>query len=243
MSQPPGQENLVAWAHPLLACKEGLKFIIDPSVGSDVPYDSVAKVAAIASMCVQPEVSHRPFMGEIVQALKLVSNECDEARELDSRSSSQGLSIDLDVEDSVVSGQLWGTFQNQALVPNYDSEPDIERGLPVSDLLSTSVGYGRQGCESLRRCSSGPLRQVRGRELLRKMSLTGESVSDERGTIFEMWPVLHKNKNGWWPCENLELQNKRLSWNAEYQNPSLQGSSSIVSDELQHIITSNKGRR
>ncbi|KAJ6746423.1 PROTEIN KINASE SUPERFAMILY PROTEIN [Salix koriyanagi] len=217
VSQPPGQENLVAWAHPLLTSKEGLKFIIDPSLGSDVPFDSVAKVAAIASMCVQPEVSHRPFMGEIVQALKLVSNECDEARELDSRSSSQGLSIDLDVEDSVVSGQLW-------------------------DLFSASVGYGRQGCGSLRRCSSGPLRKVKGRELLRKMSLTGESVS-ERGTIFEMWPVLHKNKNGWWPCENLELQNKRLSWNAEYQNPSLQGSSSIVSDELQHIITSNKGRR
>ncbi|KAJ6698880.1 hypothetical protein OIU79_012212 [Salix purpurea] len=214
----------------------------DPSLGSDVPFDSVAKVAAIASMCVQPEVSHRPFMGEIVQALKLVSNECDEARELDSRSSSQGLSIDLDVEDSVVSGQLWGTFQNQALVPNYDSEPDIERGLPFSDLFSASAGYGKQGCGSLRRCSSGPLRKVRRRELLRKMSLTGESVS-ERGTIFEMWPVLHKNKNGWWPCENLELQNKRLSWNAEYQNPSLQGSSSIVSDELQHIITSNKGRR
>uniref|UniRef100_A0A6N2MQ45 non-specific serine/threonine protein kinase n=1 Tax=Salix viminalis TaxID=40686 RepID=A0A6N2MQ45_SALVM len=52
MSQPPGQENLVAWAHPLLTSKEGLKFIIDPSLGSDVPYDSVAKVAAIASMCV-----------------------------------------------------------------------------------------------------------------------------------------------------------------------------------------------
>ncbi|KAJ6331090.1 hypothetical protein OIU76_009644 [Salix suchowensis] len=187
MSQPPGQDNLVAWAHPLLTSKEGLKFIIDPSLGSDVPFDSVAKVAAIASMCVQPEVSHRPFMGEIVQALKLVSNECDEARELDSRSSSQGLSIDLDVEDSVVSGQLWGTFQNQALVPNYDSEPDIERGLPFSDLFSASAGYGRQGCGSLRRCSSGPLRKVRGRELLRKMSLTGESVS-ERGTIFEMWP-------------------------------------------------------
>ncbi|KAJ6381888.1 hypothetical protein OIU77_030525 [Salix suchowensis] len=187
MSQPPGQDNLVAWAHPLLTSKEGLKFIIDPSLGSDVPFDSVAKVAAIASMCVQPEVSHRPFMGEIVQALKLVSNECDEARELDSRSSSQGLSIDLDVEDSVVSGQLWGTFQNQALVPNYDSEPDIERGLPFSDLFSASAGYGRQDCGSLRRCSSGPLRKVRGRELLRKMSLTGESVS-ERGTIFEMWP-------------------------------------------------------
>uniref|UniRef100_A0A3N7GLA7 Protein kinase domain-containing protein n=1 Tax=Populus trichocarpa TaxID=3694 RepID=A0A3N7GLA7_POPTR len=190
MSQPPGQENLVTWARPLLTSKEGLKLIIDPSLGSDVPFDSVAKVAAIASMCVQPEVSNRPFMGEVVQALKLVSNECDEAKELDSRSSSQGLSIDMDAEVSAVSGQLRGAFQNHALVLNYDSEPDIERGLPVSDLLSTSVGYGREGCGSLRRCSSGPLRKVRGRELLRKMRLTGETVS-ERGTIFKMWPGSH----------------------------------------------------
>jgi hypothetical protein len=35
-------------------------------VKSDQP-----KVAAIASMCVQPEVDQRPFMGEVVQALKL----------------------------------------------------------------------------------------------------------------------------------------------------------------------------
>jgi hypothetical protein len=129
-------------------------------------------------------------MSEVVQALKLVSNECDEAKELDSRSSSQGLSIDMDAEVSAVSGQLRGAFQNHALVLNYDSEPDIERGLPVSDLLSTSVGYGREGCGSLRRCSSGPLRKVRGRELLRKMRLTGETVS-ERGTIFKMWPGSH----------------------------------------------------
>ncbi|KAE8675334.1 Receptor-like serine/threonine-protein kinase ALE2 [Hibiscus syriacus] len=54
--QPPGQENLDAWARPLLTAKE----------------------AAIASMCVQPEASNRPFMGEIVQALRLICNEFDE---------------------------------------------------------------------------------------------------------------------------------------------------------------------
>ncbi|KAI3988647.1 hypothetical protein MKX01_027011 [Papaver californicum] len=32
----------------------------------------VGNVAAIASMCVQPEVTHRPFMGGVVQALKLM---------------------------------------------------------------------------------------------------------------------------------------------------------------------------
>ncbi|KAJ6674303.1 hypothetical protein OIU85_013215 [Salix viminalis] len=190
MSQPPGQENLVAWARPFLTTKEGLEVIIDPTLAPDVPFDSVAKVAAIASMCVQPEVSHRPFMSEVVQALKLVSNECDEARELHSRSSSQDLSICMDAEASAVSGHLWDSLQSQALVQNYDSEPDIERGLVVSDFFSTSVGYGKQGSGSLRRCSSGPLKSGRGRRLLQRMRLTRESVS-ERGTIFKMWPGSH----------------------------------------------------
>eukprot|EP00258_Populus_trichocarpa_P030011 XP_024446030.1 receptor-like serine/threonine-protein kinase ALE2 isoform X8 [Populus trichocarpa] len=190
MSQPPGQENLVAWARPFLTTKEGLEVIIDPTLATDVPFDSVAKVAAIASMCVQPEVSHRPFMSEVVQALKLVSNECDEAKELDSRSSSQDLSIYMDAEVSAVSGQLRDSLRSQALVHNYDSEPDIERGLVDSYFFSTSDGCGRQGSGSLRRCSSGPLKTGRGRELFQRMRLTGESVS-ERGTIFKMWPGSH----------------------------------------------------
>ncbi|KAF3563353.1 hypothetical protein DY000_02017492, partial [Brassica cretica] len=65
MTQPPGQENLVSWTRSLLTSREGLEAIIDQSLGQpEIPFDSIAKVAAIASMCVQPEVSHRPFMGE-----------------------------------------------------------------------------------------------------------------------------------------------------------------------------------
>jgi len=78
MLRPPGQENLVTWARPLLTSKEGLEAIVDPSLGTSFSFDSLAKVAAIASMCVQPEVSQRPFMGEVVQALKLVFNESNE---------------------------------------------------------------------------------------------------------------------------------------------------------------------
>ncbi|XP_039041116.1 receptor-like serine/threonine-protein kinase ALE2 [Hibiscus syriacus] len=76
--QPPGQENLAAWARPLLTAKEGLETVIDPSIKSDISFDSISKVATIASMCVQPEASNRPFMGEIVQALRLICNEFDE---------------------------------------------------------------------------------------------------------------------------------------------------------------------
>ncbi|KAF5956945.1 hypothetical protein HYC85_004170 [Camellia sinensis] len=99
LSQPPGQENLVTWARALLTTREGLETIIDPYLKSDIPFDSTAKVAAIVSMCVQPEVSHRPFMGEVVQALKLVCNELDETKETISRSCSQdGLSVNVDTK-------------------------------------------------------------------------------------------------------------------------------------------------
>ncbi|RDX84588.1 Receptor-like serine/threonine-protein kinase ALE2, partial [Mucuna pruriens] len=177
MSQPPGQENLVAWARPLLSSEEGLEAVIDPCLGTDVSSDSVAKVAAIASMCVQPEVSDRPFMGEVVQALKLVCNECDEAREAGSSYSSLDLSN---------SRQLSDNFQGQFSATNYDSAVDIENGLSVSELFGSSTRYGRQASGSFRRHSySGPLSTGRSKRLwqiIRKLS--GGSVS-EHGTVFK----------------------------------------------------------
>ncbi|KAL2540706.1 Receptor-like serine/threonine-protein kinase ALE2 [Abeliophyllum distichum] len=78
MSQPPGQENLVTWARSLLTSREGLEQLVDPSLAGTYDFDDMAKVAAIASMCVHPEVTKRPFMGEVVQALKLIYNDADE---------------------------------------------------------------------------------------------------------------------------------------------------------------------
>lgn len=45
---------------------------MDPSLPVGYDFEKLAKAAAIASMCVHVEVSHRPFMGEVVQALKLI---------------------------------------------------------------------------------------------------------------------------------------------------------------------------
>ncbi|KAJ7977144.1 Receptor-like kinase [Quillaja saponaria] len=78
MSQPPGQENLVTWARPLLTSREGVEQLVDPTLAGSCDFDDMAKVASIASMCVHPEVTHRPFMGEVVQALKLIYNDTDE---------------------------------------------------------------------------------------------------------------------------------------------------------------------
>ncbi|CAN6680854.1 unnamed protein product [Malus baccata var. baccata] len=188
MSQPPGEENLVAWARPLLTCKEGLEAIIDPHLGSEVPFESIAKVAAIASMCVQPEVSHRPFMGEVVQALKLVCNEFDEAKELGSRSSSRDdLSIDVADDTNTTSGRLADTFQNRYSMLTYDSDLETEREASLLRMLSTSMGTGRLDTESFRRhSSSGPLGTGRSKQLWEKLRSSGGSVS-EHGFMFKLF--------------------------------------------------------
>ncbi|KAJ0963670.1 hypothetical protein J5N97_028792 [Dioscorea zingiberensis] len=81
MSQSQGPENLVTWARPLLTSREGVQQLLDPSLCGNYDFHNVAKVAAIASMCVHTEASQRPFMGEVVQALKLICNDMDETCE------------------------------------------------------------------------------------------------------------------------------------------------------------------
>lgn len=193
MSLPPGQENLVSWARPFLTTKEGLEFIVDPSLGPDFPVDSITKVAAIASMCVQPEVSHRPFMGEVVQALKLVCNECDETKDLESQSCNQEdllSSSDVDARFSTASGHTMDPLHAHSPRSNTDCELDLERGHSMSDLLSSSMRYGMR-CESGSlgiHSRSGTLRTGKARRLWRKMTqLSGGSVS-EHGVLFRLWP-------------------------------------------------------
>lgn len=191
MSRPPGQENLVTWARPLLTSKEGLEQMTDESLGPDFPFDSIAKVAAIASMCVQPEVSHRPFMGEVVQALKLVCNECDATRDLGSRSLSRDdLSIDLDTGRlRNNSGHLPDPLQTRSPLSDYLSALDVERGIPVSELFSADARLGRTDSESFRRhSSSGPLRSARVLPIWQRMRrLSGGSLS-EHIILSRSWP-------------------------------------------------------
>ncbi|KAG8077710.1 hypothetical protein GUJ93_ZPchr0007g5560 [Zizania palustris] len=161
MLRPPGQENLVAWACPYLTSRDGLETIIDPSLGGSIAFDSIVKVAAIASMCVQPEVDQRPFMGEVVQALKLVCNEGSEFNE--SRSFSQDLHI-----------------QGSEIISRASLDMDVEPVLSA-ELFNASTRYNTLDASgSFRRySSSGPLRVGRtGHNRERGLS-TG--ISSEHG--------------------------------------------------------------
>ncbi|KAI3447134.1 hypothetical protein Pfo_003799 [Paulownia fortunei] len=193
MSQPPGQENLVSWARPLLTSREGLESIIDQCLVPELHFDSIAKVAAIASMCVQPEVSHRPFMGEVVQALKLVCNECDGMKELPSSSASQeDLSIVMEARNSTNSDRLPAPLLTPSTVSDYDYRLDVERDLSMSELLSSSAKFGRQDSESFRRySSSGPLRTGKAKPLWKTMRQLSRGSVSEHGVLYKLWPGSH----------------------------------------------------
>ncbi|GKC27081.1 receptor-like serine/threonine-protein kinase ALE2 [Tanacetum coccineum] len=167
--QPPGQENLVAWARPLLTNREALELIIDPDImNSNTPFDSILKVAAIASMCVQPEVSHRPFMGEVVQALKLVCNEFDEIREMTSGSYSRDDDLDFEPMDQPES--------HHHEMSGYDSKI----GLSATDLRSTIEKVEGLESESFRRQSnSAPLKMGKRKQFWQRLrGLSRGSMSD-----------------------------------------------------------------
>ncbi|XWS20136.1 hypothetical protein CRYUN_Cryun31cG0074700 [Craigia yunnanensis] len=157
LSQPPGQENLVSWARPLLTAKEGLETAIDSAIKSDNSFDSIAKVAAIASMCVQPEVSHRPFMGEVVQALKLVCNEFDE-KEVESKVGIQDFPTTVDSKVSRLSSEPVEASETYQPVPGYDFSHESKIALSASDFLSIPLGLEEQEPGPFRRHScAGPL--------------------------------------------------------------------------------------
>ncbi|KAI3832415.1 hypothetical protein MKX03_020649, partial [Papaver bracteatum] len=191
MSQPQGQENLVSWARPFLTSKEGLEMIIDPSLGSNVTFDSVGKVAAIASMCVQPEVTHRPFMGEVVQALKLVCNECDESKAGGSESCGQeDVSVaDMETRTSSDSSQLPDSSSRARYsLPDDSPSPDTRSGLSLSasDVFG-SARVGRRESASFRRySSSGPLRTGRSRNFWERVRGLSRGTVSEHGIAFRL---------------------------------------------------------
>lgn len=168
MSQPLGSENLVTWARPLLTNREGLQQLIDPSMPAGYDFEKLAKAAAIASMCVHVEASHRPFMGEVVQALKLIYNDNDEI----CSGSFGGATEESPWNDAATPPRL-GLASPWASCPtmDYSSDPANEatgrRPLSTSSLVLDKI-------ESLAMYDwSGPLR-TKGRNFYRLRGSTSE---------------------------------------------------------------------
>ncbi|KAM3327471.1 PTI1-like tyrosine-protein kinase 1 isoform X1 [Capsicum chacoense] len=67
-TMPRGQQSLVTWATPRLS-EDKVKQCIDPKL-KEVPGKGVAKMAAVAALCVQYEAEFRPNMSIVVKALQ-----------------------------------------------------------------------------------------------------------------------------------------------------------------------------
>ncbi|XP_054780849.1 receptor-like serine/threonine-protein kinase ALE2 isoform X2 [Prosopis cineraria] len=173
-SQPPGQENLVTWIRPLLTSKDGLQMIIDPVVKSEITDDSVVKVAAIASMCIQLEVSQRPFMGEVVQALKLVCSELEEKSTRRLRSfREEGPQANVDEQSSRISGDIVDFSDHKSKV-----------ALSTSEFFSTSGQYFKS---FKRHSTSGPLTTGKKKHFWQKLRSLSRGSMSEHGSSAQRW--------------------------------------------------------
>ncbi|KAJ3672848.1 hypothetical protein LUZ60_006222 [Juncus effusus] len=72
-TMPKGQQSLVTWATPRLS-EDKVKQCIDPRLNNDYPPKAVAKMAAVAALCVQYEADFRPNMTIVVKALQPLLN-------------------------------------------------------------------------------------------------------------------------------------------------------------------------
>ncbi|OEL29659.1 Receptor-like serine/threonine-protein kinase ALE2, partial [Dichanthelium oligosanthes] len=185
ISESKDPENLVTWARPLLNHKEGLEKLIDPSLDGKFNFDNVAKVASIASMCVHTDPSQRPFMGEVVQALKLIYNDPDEACD-DSYSPRNSSDQDGDYEGGLVfeSGS-WGIGASGCL--------DYRNSLPFVT-MDYSSGRLEGPCDTRTALSAGshvqsPVMQNRSGPLRMKKKLA--SFYRSRGSISEHGHLPH----------------------------------------------------
>lgn len=66
---PRGQQSLVTWATPKLS-EDKVRQCVDARLGNDYPPKAVAKLAAVAALCVQYEADFRPNMSIVVKALQ-----------------------------------------------------------------------------------------------------------------------------------------------------------------------------
>lgn len=209
MSQPQGQENLVTWARPLLTTKEGLELLVDPNLRNKFPFDNYARVAAIASMCVQPEVSHRPFMSEVVQSLKSVYDDSDPS-EIGSNEDSSNLN-----RNATPTDPRTRFLPNPSFISiDYDSGPQARdmdgRPLSASAVLSGSGRFIRQLSGSFRRHSaSGPLKTSTGQKPSAWYRFRGPKVTrSDHGVARHDNRLSHRDYSNPWPWRS----HKGLMW-------------------------------
>ncbi|XP_024377051.1 receptor-like serine/threonine-protein kinase ALE2 isoform X2 [Physcomitrium patens] len=163
-SRPPGEENIVAWARPLIEKRNKLHELADPRMGGNYPPEDFARVAIIAGTCVAPEWSDRPTMGEVVQQLKAItgSHVYTFSRDADRSMSSEG------EREGLVETPTSGAASNKTLATARHAH------------RSTVTTFGSDGSSSM--FSSGPFSGLIGIENdpLTRTSIISEDLQEGR---------------------------------------------------------------
>nr|XP_043630367.1 receptor-like kinase LIP2 [Erigeron canadensis] len=72
-TMPRGQQSLITWATPRLS-EDKVKQCVDPRLNDDFPPKAVAKMAAIAALCVEYQADFRPHMNLVIKAMQPLLN-------------------------------------------------------------------------------------------------------------------------------------------------------------------------
>ncbi|KAL8462736.1 hypothetical protein ACS0TY_033672 [Phlomoides rotata] len=77
-TKPLEEENLVAWAKPLLRDRRKYKLMADPLLEGKYPMKGLEQALGVASMCLQDEATTRPLIEDVVTALEHLAITTDE---------------------------------------------------------------------------------------------------------------------------------------------------------------------
>ncbi|GKA04283.1 probable serine/threonine-protein kinase PBL21 [Tanacetum coccineum] len=72
-----GEQNLVAWARPLLKDRKKFVQLVDPLLQGRFSIQSVHHVVAVTAMCLQEQANFRPLIGDIVVALEYLASQAE----------------------------------------------------------------------------------------------------------------------------------------------------------------------
>ncbi|KAK8992233.1 hypothetical protein V6N11_048322 [Hibiscus sabdariffa] len=78
--RPEGEQNLVAWAEPLLKDRHKFTMIADPLLEDNYPVKALYQALAVAAMCLQEDADSRPLIGDVVTAVEFLAKPKDTDR-------------------------------------------------------------------------------------------------------------------------------------------------------------------
>ncbi|KAK8664863.1 hypothetical protein V6N13_084636 [Hibiscus sabdariffa] len=80
IERPEEEQNLVAWAEPLLKDRQKFSMIADPLLQENYPAKALFQALAVAAMCLQEDADNRPLIGDVVTAVEFLAKPKDDVK-------------------------------------------------------------------------------------------------------------------------------------------------------------------